>query len=460
MLKKLYQTSFIAILGMGLFSSYVQADTGVITMDGTVDGTNISVSIPAVVNFSYNPNTEAKVVNDITVVNNTNAPLIMSLNDIKVADDSSWKPANIVDPTYFTDWRDISKNESENFIALGLSVLDDTDYEAKFESELWGGSSQSLNKELGILKENANVVLRPEFRVGNSFSEQKTLKATYTFSFGLDDSRYIGNSTYIWNVWDLQGQEYNKLTDLANRGVDKIYLQIDSDIDNNFYKTFVKYANQMNMKVYALDGYKNWVINDNVGVQGTYNYFKWWYETYQTSVNDDEKFSGILIDFEPYLRADWDTDRETVLLDYMRVIDDVRGFIDYMGGMGNDEKLYVTVPFWYEQINYNNGDFGSGWLLDFLFSKVDKLNVMAFRDDITLVQNIVTEEVDKANTYGKQIDITLETHDVGDNLSFYEEGLSALEDVMNNLKINYRKNNVIDTICIHSYDSGAWADMN
>jgi len=177
-------------LGLGvcltslLYPSSSYALTGDVVVQGDVEATIISVSIPAVVNFSYDPNTSSFTSNDITVTSSTNAKLNVTLNKVEADNMSEWKP--MLKP--YREWK--TKTESESFIGFYIKEKDNVNklinpQDVYFESigKVSGGQKMDL---IGVLPRNETTTLEPHILLGKSFSGQKNLKLNIELGFELN----------------------------------------------------------------------------------------------------------------------------------------------------------------------------------------------------------------------------------------------------------------------------------
>lgn len=168
-------------------SNFTKGYEYMVEVIGTFETTTIDVSIPATMSFLYNPNTNDFTAQDMNVINGTNAPLYMKLEEISIADDSTWKPAIVLPDKYtVAEWNNLTQKETEKEIALGLSAPNSNRWLKDVETSLiWNGQFNEGVK-IGVIKNKETVVAQPTLKAGTSLPTSEILKTNYVFEFGLE----------------------------------------------------------------------------------------------------------------------------------------------------------------------------------------------------------------------------------------------------------------------------------
>jgi hypothetical protein len=137
-------------------------------------------------------------------------------------------------------------------------------------------------------------------------------------------------------------------------------------------------------------------------------------------VAQQEGIAGVVLDVEPYLLDEWDTDRNRVERAYLRMLKLARR-------ASSDLPLMAAVPFWFDHDTYRNA---SGTLAERVAARVDALVVMAYRDELSVGDGIVAlarGEIEVAARLDKVAMVALQTAaDDLDKLTFFEEDRDAL----------------------------------
>ena len=164
--------------------------------------------------------------------------------------------------------------------------------------------------------------------------------------------------SWIWTPIMQMTPDYveKTLSDAKTNGVNVIYLSIDSyldiftmekgaererqkDIFTNKLKDFITRANAKGIAVDAEAGWRNWAEGDNI-YKGfaIVNYVK------NFNVTNQNKFRGFQYDVEPYLLDDYEENKETILRNFVELVDKTVYFL-------KDSDLYfsVVVPDFYDE---------------------------------------------------------------------------------------------------------------
>lgn len=267
---------------------------------------------------------------------------------------------------------------------------------------------------------------------------KQNLKSTKTF----DDK--ISKGTWLWDTNKIvnEGKEIVKF--MKNNKFNELYLQINTDIKEDIYSEFIENAYKNGIKVYALDGNPKWVFEDKR--EGLNNFFDW-VKDYNKNVSQTQKFVGIHLDVEPYTLPEWNTKKDILVKNY-------KNYIDYSLNKSREMNLNlaVDIPFWFDEVNFDKEN-----LAEWVISKVDGINIMAYRDKIYGEGNIIDickNEVEFSKKYNKKLIISVETGDTkeGDFVTFYQEGREYMMNELNKLSTYYENSGVNFGLAIHCLD--------
>ncbi len=229
---------------------------------------------------------------------------------------------------------------------------------------------------------------------------------------------WIWDSSLIAHDRDrlLQFAEEQKLTD--------IYISYDTDAaDPEAYRTFIRSAHELGMKVEALAGASDWIYEKN------HRYIERFIDAvtaYNQSAETEERFAGYHFDIEPYTLDEWDTEQTWVLERWMETIRFIEAEVSSAdAGM----KVNLDIPFWIGRRTVPGTSYPfSSWLLE----KVDGVVIMAYRNAaqgnngiITLAKPITQE----AATLGKSVIVAVDTlpSKEGDHTTFHSLQPAVME---------------------------------
>lgn len=188
----LFASAFIMNMILGSTGVALAADaTASTTVNGSISATIISVSVPATLAFTIDPNNPSgDQASKAVIQSNTNAPINISINgggnSFKQSEGSSWKPVDYLPEEL--DWEKLGRAETESSLALGLLVCDSTQWrELTLTDTLWVKELASVvgNAVIGELDPNTSAEITFQTYHGNAFSEAKNCAYDVIWSFCL-----------------------------------------------------------------------------------------------------------------------------------------------------------------------------------------------------------------------------------------------------------------------------------
>lgn len=257
-------------------------------------------------------------------------------------------------------------------------------------------------------------------------------------------------ATWLWNPWMIVSDEVGTIDFIESKKVNKVYVQIDSDIPKDVYRSFIEKASEKGISIYALDGSAEWVAPKGYTSQ---NKLMTWLANYQNSSNANQQFSGVHLDIEPYLYSGWVSNQAATVKSYQSLLSRAKNSTDTL-----NIPLEADIPFWFDEISYKNS-YGKGILAEWVIAKTNSVTIMAYRDSAPMIIDIVKNEIALAAKYGKSIVIGVETGETneGDMITFYEEGESYMNQQLTVVKEYYAGVSGFNGTAIHHV--GSWMTM-
>ncbi|MGE7999449.1 amidase [Lysinibacillus sp. NPDC093190] len=256
-------------------------------------------------------------------------------------------------------------------------------------------------------------------------------------------------ATWLWDTTKIVEDESGVLSFLESKHINKLYLQINSDIASNYYKSFIDKATAKGIKVYALAGSASWVSE---GYEMQDQLFDWLH-TYNENAAATEQFSGVHLDVEPYLNSGWNSNQVKTIESYQALLTRAKENTDRL-----QLPLEVDMPFWFDEITYKN-QFGKGLLADWVIDQVESVSIMAYRDAAKDIIKIVEHEINYAKKVNKSIVIGVETgaSDEGKNITFYDDGEAYMNKQLAQVHQQYANKKGYNGFAIHHVD--CWMNM-
>ncbi|MFD3257002.1 hypothetical protein ACE3MQ_00120 [Paenibacillus lentus] len=227
----------------------------------------------------------------------------------------------------------------------------------------------------------------------------------------------LPKATWLWHTKLIETQTDELLSFSATEGIHLIYLQISTRVDLPHYKNFISKANALGIQVHALNGAPNWALESN---RSQLTSFMNWIRSYQMTAEEDEQFTGVHVDIEPYLLSEWKSDINNVIKQWQA---NVLYLVQESRNLGL--PIAADLPFWLDKYAASDSKMSlSSWMI----SKFDSVTLMTYRDSAKAVIDLAKQELQEAEALNKRIYTGVETKysSEGDHVTFYEEGYDYL----------------------------------
>ncbi|MUG70296.1 MULTISPECIES: hypothetical protein [Paenibacillus] len=229
-------------------------------------------------------------------------------------------------------------------------------------------------------------------------------------------------ATWLWDT-SLIGTNAGR-TDILqfakNERVERIYLQVNRDVAQSDYRSFIQAAADSGIQIHALDGAPKWALPENRKYMTA---LVDWVKSYNASVLVNERFAGIQVDIEPYLLPDWTADQHAVAVNWQQSI---AYFHDLVKKDSAALTTSAALPFWLDGIPLSDG---SGTLSEAMMGKLDETALMTYRNQALDVIDLAAEEIALADRLGKKVWISVETNPAPDTpyITFSGESKAEME---------------------------------
>lgn len=201
------------------------------------------------------------------------------------------------------------------------------------------------------------------------------------------------------------------------QGVTDIYYYASSFTQK--ISDFIEKADKKNIKVYWLCGKYEW-IEDNAALYAKIEE----YRNFQQQ--SEHKFAGIHFDIEPHQHPDFESDRQRLITDYVRLTFS-------LSEIYQDIHIEYDIPFWLHDEITVNGIKKPAYA--FVIDNADDVTVMSYRDSAEAIYDCAREETEYATSVGKVIDFGVETSENEDDIvTFYEEGAEFMQSQLSELR--------------------------
>ena len=156
-----------------------------VPVEGTIDALVISVTHPATLAYTIDPNTGTNgdfISPDIPITNNTKVPVNITVQSL---DSSAGGTLQFADVAFDAkDWANLSLADSKTYIALGIKVKDAIGWNAGYEES----THYAVNADptlVGSLPANVTGTMTLEANFGLAFDQSYTAMHSLIFMFNL-----------------------------------------------------------------------------------------------------------------------------------------------------------------------------------------------------------------------------------------------------------------------------------
>ncbi|MFQ3544057.1 hypothetical protein Q7A53_08215 [Halobacillus rhizosphaerae] len=264
-------------------------------------------------------------------------------------------------------------------------------------------------------------------------------------------------ATWIWNTSQIDGREAQAVEFAQEEKVNLIYLHVGkNDFDPQTYRTFIKEAHQKGIEVFALGGDPAWALSKH---EKSIDKFVQNVKEFNEKVPDEEKFSGIHVDIEPYLLPEWKKNQD-------QVIDQWTGNVKHLirtAKANTNLKVSGDFPFWLYKVKDPETKESLGkWMI----SQLDSITIMAYRDNIqgrNGIKSIATPLVEQAANQQKSVIVAVNLMKMSDekHTTFYNQSPAQMKGQLVELRKEFHGHPGFGGIAIHDYSHWKkWMKLN
>ncbi len=254
-------------------------------------------------------------------------------------------------------------------------------------------------------------------------------------------------ATYVWQAELAVYHADDILSFAKDNGINLLYVRLDLNRPYADYRALVRGAAEAGIEVHALGGQPVWALTDyRYRIMKLVNYVK----GYNREAAEEERFRGIHLDIEPYVMPEWQTNRETILEQWMG---NIRNFEEEVK-KDTDLKTSMDLAFWFDGTTApKTGMPFNKWMI----SQVDHVTVLAYRnyaDGPGGIVDVVQDELKHASQLGKKIIVCVEMKQnfEGEHVSFFHKGKSEMNRQLELAAKALEQSDSFGGFAVHAYD--------
>ena len=159
--------------------------TVTVPVEGTIEALTISVTHPATLAYTIDPNTGTNgefVAPDIPITNNTKVPVNITVQSLTSSTGGTIQFTDVASDAQ--DWANLSLADSKTYIALGIKVKDETGWNEGYSTGMHYAVAADPTL-FGSLPANATGTMALEANFGLAFDQSYTAMHNLIFMFNL-----------------------------------------------------------------------------------------------------------------------------------------------------------------------------------------------------------------------------------------------------------------------------------
>ena len=188
----------------------------------------------------------------------------------------------------------------------------------------------------------------------------------------------------------------------------------DEMIENMKPSSYIRTLNKSNISTYYLTGNPSWATeNRNRTMRAKIKQIA----MYNNKVSDNEKFTGIVFDVEPYLLSDWSRNKDDIMVKFLENMTNSYNYAQQF-----NLEIIVCIPYWFDNNYYDT-------LEALIKNASDHIAVMNYyrNKEISNIKN----EVALCRKYNKSIICISElqqpdSNSIPNSITYYNYGLNVL----------------------------------
>lgn len=234
----------------------------------------------------------------------------------------------------------------------------------------------------------------------------------------------LTRATWLWDTKRIATESEDILSFLQQNGANLLYLQVNQEnVAMKEYQKFLRLAHDSGIEVHALDGSPEWALHEHYHKLQA---FADWVHQYNLSVPEQERFSGIHLDIEPYLLPRWKQNRSEVVREWMETTANIVSYIK----ANQQVQIGADLPFWLDVVPA--GKRNTPPLSTWMIGKFDHVTLMAYRNMAASKDGIVEHvkhELKAAKALNKKVvvGVNIRQTSEAEKVTFAKKGKAEME---------------------------------
>lgn len=184
-------------------------------------------------------------------------------------------------------------------------------------------------------------------------------------------------AAWVWQSKSVSDGGNELLENAAKHKINRLYVNVDMNLSEEVYHTFISKASKAGIAVEALGGDPSWAVS---GREGPMLRLASWVSTYNLAAKPEERFDALHLDIKPYVLPQWKEDAKPLVQSWVA---NMKLLLEQVNKDGAVE-VNVDLPFWLDSYTVTGSrttsDADNESLSHWFIGQFDHITLLAYRD--------------------------------------------------------------------------------
>lgn len=184
-------------------------------------------------------------------------------------------------------------------------------------------------------------------------------------------------AAWVWQAKSVSDGGNELLENAAKHKINRLYVNVDMNLSQEVYHTFISKASKAGIAVEALGGDPSWAVS---GREGPMLKLASWVSNYNLAAEPEERFDAIHLDIKPYVLPQWKEDAKPLVQSWVANMKLLQEHVKQAGAV----EVNVDLPFWLDSYTVTGSrttdDADNESLSHWFIGQFDHITLLAYRD--------------------------------------------------------------------------------
>ncbi|QOS79249.1 hypothetical protein JNUCC31_32145 [Paenibacillus sp. JNUCC31] len=184
-------------------------------------------------------------------------------------------------------------------------------------------------------------------------------------------------AAWVWQAKSVSDGGDELLDNAAKHKINRLYVNVDMNLSEEVYHTFIAKASEAGIAVEALGGDPSWSVS---GREGPMLKLASWVSNYNLAAEPNERFDAIHLDIKPYVLPQWKEDAKPLVQSWVANMKLLLEQVKQTGAI----EVNIDMPFWLDSYTVTGSktaeDADNESLSHWFIGQFDHITLLAYRD--------------------------------------------------------------------------------